>query len=235
MSVESNDHRKRPRRRGDALLIAIFEATITELDEHGYAGLTMERVAERARASKASLYRRWNTRSALVMDAVYHLLPDPEQVPDTGELRGDLLALLRQNAAMLDGPAGSALRGLLAEALPDPEHGREIRARSQGRGRRMMAEAARRAVARGEIRPEAVIGPRLDVGQALLRNHFLFQGSPLDDELVVEIVDTVLLPLFHAPAWTFVPVRGDEVTNEPREDASSEGERARAERPAYRG
>lgn len=227
MSVESNDHRKRPRRRGDALLAAIHEATIAELDEHGYAGLTMERVAERARASKASLYRRWNTRAALVMDAVYHLLPDPDQVPDTGELRGDLLALIRQNATMLAGPAGSALRGLLAESLPDPEHDQEIRSRSQGRGRRMMAEVARRAVERGEISPEAVIGPRLDVGQALLRNHFLFQGSPLDDELVVEIVDAVLMPLFHSPSpWTFIPVR---------EGASPEDERAGSQRPAHRG
>ncbi|MBR8744668.1 TetR/AcrR family transcriptional regulator [Nocardiopsis sp. MG754419] len=199
MSVESNDHRTRPRRRGDALLTAIYEATIAELDEHGYSELTMERVAERAQAGKASLYRRWNTRAALVMDAVHHLLPDPERSPDTGTLRGDLLEVLRQSAAMLDGPAGSALRGLLAESLPDPEHGRLIRSRSQGRGRRLMAEVTRRAVARGEIHPGAVAGPRLEVGQALLRDHFLFREGPIDDAFVVEIVDTVLVPLFHVP------------------------------------
>lgn len=197
MSAENTDHRKRPRRRGEALVSAILEATIEELREHGYAALTMEGVAERAKASKASLYRRWNSRAELVMDAVYHLLPDPSEIPDTGSLRGDLLAVLRQTAAMLDSPAGTALRGLLGETLPYPDHAEEIRARSRGMSRQMMAEVARRAVERGEIPPEAVVGPRLDVGQSLLRNRFLFQLEPIPDGVVVEIVDTVLVPLFH--------------------------------------
>jgi AcrR family transcriptional regulator len=202
MSAESTDHRKGPRRRGEALVNAILEATIEELGEHGYAALTMEGVAERAKASKASLYRRWTSRSALVMDAVYHLLPNPSDIPDTGELRGDLLILLRQTARTLSGPAGEALRGLLGEALPYPEHAVEIRSRSQGMGRKMMAEVARRAVARGEIAAEAAVGPRLEVGQALLRNHFLFHHEPIGDEVILEIVDTVLLPLFHTVPTT---------------------------------
>jgi hypothetical protein len=62
----------------------------------------MERIAERAWASKASLYRRWPTH----LDAVYHTLPDPTLMPDTGNLRGDLLAALRQTAKLLAGSAG---------------------------------------------------------------------------------------------------------------------------------
>ncbi|MEV4897159.1 helix-turn-helix domain-containing protein, partial [Nonomuraea sp. NPDC055795] len=96
------DHRKQPRRRGEALHAAIFQATLDELAEVGYAKLTMERVAERARTGKASLYRRWPTRLELVMAAVYSVLPDPSDVADTGSLRGDLLALLRHTAAALD-------------------------------------------------------------------------------------------------------------------------------------
>ncbi|GAA1072667.1 TetR/AcrR family transcriptional regulator [Nocardiopsis metallicus] len=199
MAVEprTSDHRKRPRRRGDALVAAILRAAVEELTERGYAALTMEGVAERARASKASLYRRWPTRAELVMDAVYSVLPRPESLPDTGELRGDLLHVLRQSARLLDGPAGQALRGLLAEVLPDRRRADEIRARSQGMGRQMMEEVTRRAVERGEIDAEAVTPRRLDVGQALLRNHFLFHHESVSDELVMEIVDTVLLPLFH--------------------------------------
>jgi Bacterial regulatory proteins, tetR family len=82
------DHRSRPRRRGRALDEAIYRATLDELAEHGYAKLTMEGVADRARAGKASLYRRWPTRVELVLDAVAHTLPDPLTVPDTGSLRG---------------------------------------------------------------------------------------------------------------------------------------------------
>jgi hypothetical protein len=80
----------------------------------------MERIAERARASKASLYRRWPTRIELVMDAVYHTHPDPISTPDTGSLRGDLLAALRQAASLLTGPTGEALRGLLTTSRAIP-------------------------------------------------------------------------------------------------------------------
>src|SRR4051794_9492285 len=69
------DHRRGPRRRGDVLTTAIFEATLAELDEVGYAELSMERVAYRARASKGSLYRRWNSRAELVVDAMHHVRP----------------------------------------------------------------------------------------------------------------------------------------------------------------
>ncbi|MEU8251112.1 TetR/AcrR family transcriptional regulator [Nonomuraea sp. NPDC048916] len=190
------DHRKLPRRRGEELSAAIFRATLDELADVGYSGLTMERVAERAKASKASLYRRWPTRIELVMDAVYHLVPDPVSVPDTGTLRGDALAGLRRTAELLTGPAGEALRGLLGEALGDESRGARFRENSQRAGRRMMEEIARRAVERDEIDPDVVTPLRLDAGQALLRQHFLFSGSPIPDELVVEIVDEVVVPLF---------------------------------------
>lgn len=193
--MTTGDHRNGPRRRGDALVNAILAATLDELREHGYAALTMDAVAQRAGASKASLYRRWDTRAALVMDAVYQLAPLPDDIPHPG-LRGDLLAALRQTATTLQGPAGAALRGMLAEALPELDRVRDLRARSQGRNRDLMAEVLRRAVERGEIPPEAVVPTRLEVGAALLRNHYLFHNEPLDANVLTDIVDDVLLPLF---------------------------------------
>lgn len=195
MAEMVTDHRKLPRRRGEELAAAIYRATLDELAESGYAKLTMERVAERARASKASLYRRWPTRVALVMDSVYHSLPALSDVPDTGSLRDDLLTLLRGTADILSGPAGEAMRGLLSEALRDEASARTFKENSQGAGRKMMAEIARRAVERGEISGDAVTPLRLDTGQALLRQYFLFQGPPIPDRLVVDIVDEVLVPL----------------------------------------
>jgi AcrR family transcriptional regulator len=179
MHAMVTDHRKLPRRRGEALSAAIYQATLDELAEVGYAGLTMERVAERAKASKASLYRRWPTRIELVMEAVYQSLPNPESSPDTGSLRGDLLAMLTRTAQALSGPAGEAMRGLLGEAL---------------RGESPLS-TVRRAVERGEVDPADVTPRRLDSGHALLRHHFLFEGPPIPERLVVEIVDEVLVPL----------------------------------------
>ncbi|WP_046469238.1 TetR/AcrR family transcriptional regulator [Allosalinactinospora lopnorensis] len=192
------DHRKRPRRRGDALNAAIFEATLAELAQAGYSGLTMERVAERARASKASLYRRWPGKVELVMDAVYHVLPDPEAATATGSLRGDLLAMLRNAADQLAGPAGYAIRGLLSDALRDPEQAAQIRAHARGNSLRTVREIVRRAAERGEVDAGAITDRQLETGHALMRFHFLTHGAPVPDEIVTGIVDEVVLPLFTA-------------------------------------
>ncbi|MFI7700033.1 TetR/AcrR family transcriptional regulator [Nonomuraea sp. NPDC049480] len=189
------DHRKLPRRRGEALNAAIYQATLDELAESGYAGLTMERVAERAKASKASLYRRWPTRIELVTEAVRNTLPTVESVPDTGSLRDDLITALSLAAHAMSGPAGEALRGLLGEALSSGAPLSAMRRTSGGMGRKIMEEIVRRAIERGEVEPDTVTPRRLDAGHALLRHHFLFIGAPIPDELVVQIVDEVLIPL----------------------------------------
>ncbi|WP_431896860.1 TetR/AcrR family transcriptional regulator [Nonomuraea sp. bgisy101] len=194
------DHRKQPRRRGDKLNAAIFEAVLAELAEVGYAGMTMERVAERARTGKASLYRRWSSRMELAMEAVYHAMPDPSRPEETGSLRGDLLALLRRNADLLAGPAGEALRGLLSEGLADRSRMAELRRLSHGSSRMAMAEVVRRAVERGEMDASAVTPRRLEAGQAMLRHQFLSHGVPIPDQALEEIVDEVLVPLLLSPA-----------------------------------
>lgn len=193
--TERTDHRKRPRRRGAALNQAIFQAALDELAEHGFANLTMERVADRAKASKASLYRRWPTRVELVMAAVYDVLVEAETTPDTGTLRGDLLMMFRQVAAQLEGPAGEAMRGLLSEALRDSERHAELRDHSQGNARRLTEGVVWRAVQRGEVDPSVLRPRRLEAGFAMLRHYFLFRGVPIPDQVIVEIVDDVVLPL----------------------------------------
>ncbi|MQA06228.1 MAG: TetR family transcriptional regulator [Streptosporangiales bacterium] len=197
-ATDAVDHRKLPRRRGKALNTAIYQAALAELVEGGFAALTMERIAERARASKASLYRRWPSRLELVMDAVYHMLPSEDTVPDTGSLRGDLLTAFRSINEQLGGPVGEAFKVVLSDALRDPERGAEIRERARGNGVRVVREIAQRGVRRGEVSPDALIQRRLEAGQALLRHHFLFVGS-VPDEVIVQIVDDVVLPLLHAP------------------------------------
>jgi AcrR family transcriptional regulator len=168
---------------------------MAELAEVGYARLSVERVAERAGASKASLYRRWPGKVELVMDAVHHVLPDPTAVPDTGSLRGDLLAVLRTVADQLAGPAGQAIRGLLSDALRDEGRAAQLREHARGTSQRTMREVVRRAGARGELDPDAITLRQLETGHALMRFHFLVNGPPIPDSVIVEIVDEVLLPL----------------------------------------
>lgn len=186
----------RGRRRGDALRDAILDAVLIELAETGYTGLTMERVAERAGAGKASLYRRWGSRAELVRDTAYRLIGEEGGIPDTGSLRGDLIEVLAQTAHLLAGPLGAALRALLSEMLADSIGGDDLSSLSRGMGRQLMAEVLARAVQRGEVRAEAVTDLRLDVGQALMRDRFLFRGAVIAPADVTDIVDSVLLPLF---------------------------------------
>jgi len=177
-----------------------LRATVVEIDEHGYADLSIERVAERARASKASVYRRWPSKVALVLAAVYDQLPDTAEAPDTGSLRGDLLAMFRGAARLLAGPAGVAIRGLVSDALRDPELAGRLRRYTRGSSVAALHEVLHRAGQRGELSPEAITPRQLEAGLSVLRFHFLVYGAPVADTAIVEIVDEVVLPLFRAVA-----------------------------------
>jgi AcrR family transcriptional regulator len=192
------DHRRRGRRRGHALEAAILAATIAEIEESGYADLSMERVAARARASKASLYRRWPTKVELVMSAAYILLPDLEATTDTGSLRGDLLALHRESAQFLDGPAGRAIRGLVSDALRDPALAARFRSYARGSTMQAMRLIVQRAHERSELDAAAITTRQLEAGPTLLRMHFLTHEGAVPDDVIVEIVDEVVMPLLLA-------------------------------------
>lgn len=193
--VQRIDHRSKPRRRGQVLDRAIFEAALAELAGVGYAHFTMGRVAERAGTGRASLYRRWPGRAELVLDAVRHAVVDSVVVADHGALRADLLALFRSAADLLAGPVGEATRGLLAESLHDPVLTTAARSQLPGAGCELVLEILRRAAVRGEVRPRALTPRVADVGPSLLRLHFLIHGAPIGDEVLAEIVDEVILPL----------------------------------------
>lgn len=183
------------RRHGEELYAAIFEATLAELADVGYSRLAMERIAARAHASKVSLYKRWPNRAELVVAALRHQPGQPQPTPDTGDLREDVLTLLRGGAARLDGVFGEAVRGLMAETLTDAERTASVRANMFTARDRRMGEIFERAVARGDI-PAGVVTPQLiGLAPALVDHHFLFHGAPIPDDLLTGIVDNVLLPL----------------------------------------
>ena len=155
----------------------------------------MDRVATRARTSKAALYRRWPSRADLIIDACSRQGLTELEVPDTGELRADVLALLRLMAAKMDSPLGGILRGLLAEMTRDEEFARLVRERIHTAGPHSIRLILNRAVARGEVEPRIPGSRRALVATDLLRNQFLLYGAPIDEEVLVDIVDDVYLPL----------------------------------------
>lgn len=181
------------RRRGDALRDAIHTATLDELAKSGYAGLSIEHVAERARTGKASIYRRWPTRLELVLDALDHAIPQPDELPDTGSTRSDLLTLLRQVADTMRSHTGDAARACLSPGVDD-ELAEAIRSRLLAPRKTAMLEILRRGVARHEVRPAAVTPRIAELGPMLLHAELLQRGD-ISDEAVVDIVDTIVMPL----------------------------------------
>ncbi|MET9291039.1 TetR/AcrR family transcriptional regulator [Streptomyces sp. NPDC003077] len=175
-------------------------AALEELTEVGYAALTMERVAARARTSKAALYRRWTGRAELVLDACKIRGFSDLDMPDTGTLRGDVIDLLRLMSSKMASPIGSIMRGLLTETTRDPDFARLIRERIHTAGPVGIRSILQRAVERGEVEPWVVGSRRATVATDLMRNEFLLFGTPIDDETIIDIVDNVYLPLVLAPA-----------------------------------
>ncbi|MGC0416948.1 AcrR family transcriptional regulator [Embleya sp. AB8] len=172
---------------------------MAELAEVGYAGLTMERVAARARTGKATLYRRWSSRAELAVEACKLRGVSEVDLPDTGSLRGDVIALLRQMSVKMASPLGGIMRGLLAETTHDPELARLIRERVHTMGPETIRFILERAVERGEVDRRILTSRRAAVATDLLRNEFLLFGAPIADEIIVDIVDEVYLPLVRKP------------------------------------
>jgi AcrR family transcriptional regulator len=188
------------RRRGPALETALLDAAWDELLAVGFGKLTMETVAARARTGIAVLYRRWANKDELVLAAIEHYRNGhPVDVPDTGTLRGDLIAALagmgEARAAFFAVAAAAAFSGLLAGTGLTPT---EVRDRIIGDQRLARIRTIyQRAHDRGEIDlnliPSAVLAMPFD----LVRHDLLMDLKPVKRSRIESIVDELFLPLVH--------------------------------------
>jgi AcrR family transcriptional regulator len=193
--VTRPDHRQLPRRRGQVLVKAIHDATLAELAETGYAGLSVERIALRARTSKAAIYRRWPARADLVAAAIGYTGDGDLDVPDTGTVRTDLFAVLRAAADRLAGPYGEAARGLISETLADPDATRAVRERLTTGRTQLITAVLQRAVQRHQVAPQALTPQLISLPATLLSHHYLLHGTPIADHTIDEILDHIVMPL----------------------------------------
>lgn len=183
------------RRGGEELDEAIREAVREELAERGYAGLTFEGVARRARTSKPVIYRRYPSRALMVVDAWVRHAPADLPTQTTGSLREDLLALGRAFVVRFERIGLGTLRGLMAEVDEDflPYLDQAATASAQ----EILGAAIDAARRRGEIGPEPLPPRVLQIPLVLVRHELLFQGH-IDEAALTDMVDTVCLPLLTA-------------------------------------
>ena len=190
----------RPRVEGEREL-EILEATLEVLADVGYDLLTMDAVATQAKASKATLYRRWRGKPELVVAAVTHHHSATADVPDTGSLRGDLLAAYCGHGGLSDQRAQSVLAAVVTAMGRDPEFAEVYRRDFIGPKIATSRTIYERARERGEVHPDAdlaILAPSL--AGIVLHRAFLL-GDLVTPELVGRVLDEVILPAaLHGPA-----------------------------------
>jgi AcrR family transcriptional regulator len=186
----------RRRRRGQELEDALLDAAWEELTERGYDAFTIDAVATRAGTSRPVIYRRWPTKQEFVRMAIGHNLGKSRgPVPDTGTLRGDLVALLRQANETRVGVAAFIGVELAPYYRETGTSIADLREAMIG-GRADKAEQIlARGLARGEVDPAKLTTRIASLPFDLLRLHVLMTFKPLPDEAIIEIVDTIFLPL----------------------------------------
>ncbi len=187
----------RPRVEGDREQ-EIFDATLQVLEEVGYDRLTMDAVATAARASKATLYRRWNGKVALVIDALLSA-KGPQALPDTGTLRGDLLATFCGEGGLTDHSAVATFASVLTAISRDAEFAAAFREKVIAPKAAVGRAIFERARERGELR-EGVDLDLLAPALAGICLHRLFlMGLPPDRDVIARVIDQIILPAALGP------------------------------------
>ena len=182
---------RRGRARSETTRRAIVAAAGELLLEHGLGSISMDAVAERAGASKATIYRWWSSKELLALDAL--LTEWENEAHDTGSLAGDLLTLIRPWVGRLNERSyGRIIAGLLTRAQSDPAFAAEYRARfvdpRRDEGRNVLA----RAIDRGEVPPDIDVEAVLDLLYGPIYHRMMQGHLPLTDGFARMIVGFVV-------------------------------------------
>lgn len=195
--LEEDQPAKLGRRRDPTRDADIMQAAIDVLGECGYDRMTIDMVATRARAGKATLYRRWASKGELVVDAIGCMKQGeftPEHLPDTGSLRGDLLAMIRPHSLEESERKFKVMVAVVSMLSRDPELAEAVSAAITEPRTALNRALMQRAVDRGEIRADVDVETIAQIGPSMAAYRTLTQHKPVDRDFLVSIIDTVVLP-----------------------------------------
>lgn len=178
--------------RRDAL---IMRAALDLVGEVGYDNVSMDAIAARAHASKATIYRRWDSKAVLVARALSCRDDFPTATPDTGDLRTDLIVGITSAVQAICDLDLALMTGLLTAMRSDPELARLIREQMVTSKREASRAFIARAVERGQLPPDVNADAFDEIGPALIFTRLIITGEPVDDAFVIHLVDDILLPV----------------------------------------
>ena len=174
----------------EAELLAV---TLQLLQEHGYDRLTVDAVASAARASKATVYRRWPSKAELVLAAFIEGVRQVAVVPDTGTLRGDLLKLGEVCCEHCTQHA-STIRAVMVEVSRNPALNDVMQNQFLDHRKALIQHVLRQAVDRGEITEAALTDELWDLLPGYLIFRSIIPSRPPTRRTVEALVDDFILP-----------------------------------------
>jgi AcrR family transcriptional regulator len=193
-STSEQDHRPTGAR-AEAREQAILDAALELVLEVGYDRLSMDALAERAHAGKATIYRHWSGKAEVVAEAIRQRSCEQEPVADTGSLRGDLLATIETIDASVSSEDGALVSGLLCAMRTDPVLANLMRTQVVESKRTNCLQLVDRAIARGELPPSAAGDVLYEVLPAMVITRLVINGEELTEEFANHLVDDILIPL----------------------------------------
>jgi AcrR family transcriptional regulator len=177
---------------------AICVAALELLAEVGYDRMTMDGVAARARASKATIYRRWPGKRELVQDAIRFRTDHRMDVPDTGTLRGDIIATLRVMSTKFGQRDLDLMAGVMRAMRNAPDLAQCVRAQTLEAKRYVGNTIVARAIDRGELPAGTDPEPFHETAPAIMFFRILIVDLPVDEPFLAHVADDILVPLLTA-------------------------------------
>ncbi|HTT36028.1 MAG TPA: TetR/AcrR family transcriptional regulator [Burkholderiales bacterium] len=190
MEPEGRPLRGRPR--SEDSHEAILDAVLRLLDQEGYSALTIEGVARHAGVGKQTIYRWWKCKAELVLEAYANHAASKLPMPDKGSLRADLEWFFCGAFKRLTDISGPTMRGLMADAVYDPEFLEILREVLIAKRRAVLLQVLERGRARGELRPDADLDVMSDLLFGALWYRLLVQHAKLDSRFAKQLVGSVL-------------------------------------------
>ena len=171
---------------------AILAATNELLLESGYTALTIEGVAARARVGKATVYRWWPSKAALVIEAITQGGAAALATADTGSLRDDLIYAVKHVIGVLTDSTTKIIPAMTADLVRDPAIAEIFRDQLLRPRRSAVAAMIHRAVDRGELSPNVDVALILDVCVGAVFYRIVVSGEPITDPFAARLIDLLL-------------------------------------------
>lgn len=187
--------RSRGRPRDQVARQRILKAALELMEENTLAQVTVEAIAERAGAGKATLYRWWPNKAAIVIEAFREAVTPELPFPNTASLRDDLQAQARNFAGVLSSSKGKMLKSFIVAARSDPDVAAAFRSIWSAPRRKEAKKMLRRKQAHGQLRKDVDLDLALDALYGPLYYRFLVKNEPPARKYAEALADLVLIAL----------------------------------------